>query len=104
VAGAYLGSNSITVAGKLADATPGTSVASLYSRKLFRNKMMFMRLPTWIGFPPNAKRVMTKKLGTFVGRTIPVVGWVILASDVGIISYKAVRKYNTLAHPSDQIW
>lgn len=51
VAGIYLGSNSVTVAGKLAGATPGTSVASIYSRKLFRGKMMPVRMPTWIGFP-----------------------------------------------------
>lgn len=104
VAGVYLGSNSVTVAGKFAGATPGTSVASIYSRKLFRNRMMPVRLPTWIGFPPNAKKVMTQKLGTFVGRTIPVVGWIILAADVSAITFKAVNKYNTLAHPSDRLW
>ena len=100
----YLGSNSITVAGKLAGATPGTSVASIYSRRLFRGRMMPVRLPTWIGYPPHAKRVMTQRLGTFVGRTIPLVGWVVLAGDVMIISYKSINKYNMIAHPSDRIW
>lgn len=65
---------------------------------------MPVRLPTWIGFPPNAKRVMTQKLATFVGRTIPLVGWVILAADVSIILFNAVNKYNTIAHPSDRLW
>lgn len=100
----YLGSNNITVAGKLAGATPGTSVASIYSRRLFRGRMMPIKLPTWIGYPPNAKRIMTQKLGTFVGRTIPVAGWVILAVDVTTITFKAVNKYNTIAHPSDRLW
>ncbi|MRT42204.1 hypothetical protein GJV09_12800 [Enterobacteriaceae bacterium RIT702] len=100
----YLGSNNITVAGKLAGATPGTSVASIYSRRLFRGRMMPIKLPTWIGYPPNAKRIMTQKLGTFVGRTIPLAGWVILAVDVTTITFKAVNKYNTIAHPSDQLW
>lgn len=100
----YLGSNNVTVAGKLAGATPGTSVASTYSRRLFRGRMMPMKLPTWIGYPPNAKRIMTQKLGTFVGRTIPVAGWVILAVDVTTITFKAVNKYNTIAHPSDRLW
>ncbi|MEA5103512.1 STM2901 family protein [Pantoea sp. S18] len=100
----YLGSNNITVAGKLAGATPGTSVASIYSRRLFRGRMMPMKLPTWIGYPPNAKRIMTQKLGTFVGRTIPLAGWVILAVDVTTITFKAVNKYNTIAHPSDRLW
>lgn len=100
----YLGSNNITVAGKLAGATPGTSVASIYSRRLFRGRMMPIKLPTWIGYPPNAKRIMTQKLGTFVGRTIPLAGWVILAVDVTTITFKAVNKYNTIAHPSDRLW
>ncbi|MGU3524286.1 STM2901 family protein [Enterobacteriaceae bacterium C23F] len=104
VAGIYLGSNTETVAGKLAGATPGTSVASIYSRKLFRDRMMPVRLPTWIGYPPHAKRIMTQRLGTFVGRTIPVIGWAILAADVSAITFKSVNKYNTLAHPSDRLW
>jgi len=104
VTGIYLGSNSLTVAGKLAGATPGTSVASVYSRRLFRGRMMPVRLPTWIGYPPHAKKIMTQKLGTFVGRSIPLVGWVILAADVSIISFKAVSKYNIIASPSDRLW
>ncbi|MFK3660786.1 MULTISPECIES: STM2901 family protein [Enterobacterales] len=104
VTGIYLGSNSVTVAGKFAGATPGTSVASIYSRKLFRDRMLPVRLPTWVGFPPNVKRIMTQRLGTFVGRTIPVVGWVILAVDVSVIMFKSVNKYNTIVHPSDRLW
>lgn len=65
---------------------------------------MPFKLPTWLGLPPKAKLIMTRKLGTFVGRTIPVIGWVILASDVAMISYKSVNKYNTIAHPADRIW
>jgi len=99
----YLGSNSVTVAGKLAGATPGTSVASVYSRRLFRGHMMPVRLPTWIGYPPHARKVMTQRLGTFVGRTIPLVGWVVLAGDVTIILYKALNKYNTIVNPSDRL-
>lgn len=104
VAAIYLGSNNITVAGKLAGATPGTSVASIYSRRLFRGRMMPVRLPTWIGYPPHAKKIMTQRLGTFVGRTIPLAGWVVLAGVIAIISYKSVNKYNMIAHPSDRIW
>lgn len=104
VTGIYLGSNSVTVAGKFSGATPGTSVASMYSRQIFRGRMMPVRLPTWIGFPPNVKRIMTRRLATFVGRTIPVIGWAILAIDVSTITFKAVNKYNTLAHPSDRLW
>ncbi|MDC9596297.1 STM2901 family protein [Xenorhabdus anantnagensis] len=100
----YLGLNNIPVTGKPAGATEGTSRASKYARRLFRKKKMPRRLPTWINFPPNTKRIMTKKLSTFVGRTIPLVGWVILASDVAAITYKAVKKYNTIANRKDRLW
>jgi hypothetical protein len=43
-------------------------------------------------------------LGAFVGRGFPVIGWVILASDVSQIVYKTVRDYNTIAHEKDRIW
>lgn len=99
----YSGSNTLTVTGKFAGATPVTSVASLLSRKLFRATMMPIRLPTWVGFPPNVKRIMTYKLSTFIGRSLPVVGWVIIASDIVIITFRAVSKYNTLAHPADRL-
>jgi hypothetical protein len=100
----YLGSNNVTVAGKLAGATPGTSVVSIYSRRLFRGRMMPIRLPTWIGYPPNATKIMTKKLGTFVGRSIPLVGAVVLVVDASSITFKAVSKYNAIAHSADRIW
>lgn len=98
----YSGSNTLTVTGKFAGATSGTSVASLLSRKLFRSTMMPIKLPTWVGFPPNVKRIMTYKLSTFIGRSLPVVGWGIIASDIVIITFRAVSKYNTLAHPEDR--
>ncbi|WP_409449868.1 STM2901 family protein [Atlantibacter sp.] len=104
VTGIYLGTNSVTVTSKFAGATPGTSLASMYSRQIFRSRMMPVRLPTWVGFPPNVKRIMTRRLATFVGRTIPVIGWTLLAIDVSTITFKAVNKYNTLAHPSDRLW
>lgn len=47
---------------------------------------------------------MVAKIGTFVGRTIPVVGWLVLASDVSQITYKTIRDYNTIARGRDKIW
>lgn len=47
---------------------------------------------------------MTNKLGAFVGRAVPVVGWIILASDVSEITYKSVRDYNRIARMEDRIW
>lgn len=31
-----------------------------------------------------------------------MVGWGIIASDIVIITFRAVSKYNTLAHPEDR--
>ncbi|MDC9590739.1 hypothetical protein PSI23_15960 [Xenorhabdus sp. XENO-10] len=100
----YAGLNRVPVSGKPVGSTPGTSYASKYSRRLFRGKMMSGHLPTWINYPPNTKRIMTKKLGTFVGRTIPLVGWVILAADVAAIVYRSVKKYNLIARKKDRLW
>jgi hypothetical protein len=42
-------------------------------------------------------------LGAFVGRAVPVLGWVILANDVSTIGYRTLRNYNTIARPEDKI-
>jgi len=101
----YSGKNNIDVPGKPSDATPGTSRASKTIRKYLRGKMMPIKLPTIIGyFPPKMKIVMVKKLSTFVGRTIPVLGAILIAYDVSSIACKSVNKYNIIAHPQDRIF
>jgi hypothetical protein len=103
----YSGQNTITVRGKLRNATPGTSYASKYSRKLLKDIMLPFRLPTWIQNPASpfeVKRVMTSRLATFVGRTIPVVGWAVLAVDIAQISYEAMVRYNRIVGKDDLIW
>ncbi|EBL7063161.1 hypothetical protein CF253_16510 [Salmonella enterica] len=47
---------------------------------------------------------MVAKISAFTGRAIPVVGWIILASDVSQIAYRTVRDYNRIARGSDKIW
>ena len=90
------------------NAIDGTSHLSKASRRVFGNaKFPYgIRLPTFIGgyTPWTMKPRITAKVGTFVGRTIPVVGWVILASDVSQISYKTVRDYNKIARGNDKVW
>lgn len=34
----------------------------------------------------------------------PVVGWVILASDVSQITYRTIRDYNAIARGNDKLW
>ena len=90
------------------DAIDGTSRLSKASRRVFGNaKFPYgIRLPTFIGgyTPWTMKPRMVSKVGTFVGRTIPVAGGVILASYVSQISYKTVRDYNKIARGNDKLW
>ena len=106
-AAVYSGQNTIRVTGKFGKATPGTSYASTYSRKLLKGHMLPFQLPTWIQNPANPfkiKRVMTYKLATFVGRTIPAIGWLVLAADVAQISYKSMVCYNRIVSEEDKVW
>lgn len=90
------------------DAIDGTSHLSKASRKFFgQAKFPYgIRLPTFIGgyTPWTVRPRMVAKISTFVGRTVPVVGWAVLASDVSQISYKTVRDYNKIARNNDKIW
>ena len=102
------GLNVLPVSGKLAGAIPDTSIASKGARRLFGNARFPrpIRLPSVIGgYPPSTLRIkMVNRIGTFAGRAVPVIGWVILASDVSQISYRTVRDYNRIARGSDKIW
>ncbi|MGO2466763.1 MAG: STM2901 family protein [Serratia proteamaculans] len=88
-------------------AKEGTSLASVASRKVF-GKAKFpygKQLPTFIGNPVEGiRRKMVSNIGTFVGRTVPVVGWVILAYDVSRISVDSVVTYNKIARVGDRLW
>lgn len=47
---------------------------------------------------------MTRKISTFTGRAIPVVGWVLLSRDVAEITFKTITHYNAIARGNDKIW
>ncbi|MEQ4530955.1 MAG: STM2901 family protein [Mixta sp.] len=100
-----VGDNSIAVSGKFKGATSGTSYASRAARRItLRNRLRLpFGLPTIVGYPPNVRLILTRKLGTFIGRTVPVVGWVILASDISTIAFKTVTHYNFIVKPEDRI-
>lgn len=102
------GLNNLPTRGKFAGATPGTSYASTKARQLFGNVKFpwGITLPSVIGgYPPHKlKIIMVRKISTFTGRAIPVLGWVILASDVSQIAYRTVRDYNRIARGNDKIW
>lgn len=104
----YSGVNNQSTRAKPIDALPGTSRVSKGVRRLIKNTMFpfGIRMPTWIGgyTPWTAKRKMVRKVSTFVGRTIPLIGEVILIADVSQIAYCSVRDYNTIARGHDKIW
>ncbi|NML29715.1 STM2901 family protein [Paraburkholderia antibiotica] len=98
-----LGQNVIPVAGKLGGATAGTSVASLASRKLLPFDVR-VRLPTITRVGVQGVRIaFTRNLGAFVGRTIPVIGVVVLAGEAFMIMVHTVQSYNRLVRPEDQV-
>jgi len=102
-----LGQNNIATRTKPSGAIAGTSRASIYSRMIFK-KSQFpfgMKLPTLVGGPIGKVKIrLVRNIGTFAGRTIPVVGWVILANDVRIITYKTLINYNRIAREEDRLW
>ena len=102
-----LGRSNLPTRAKPSDAIQGTSRASKYSRRVFQ-KAQFpfgLKLPTLVGGPVrNLKIRLVRNIGTFVGRTIPVLGWVILASDIYIIAGKTMDRYNRVAREGDRLW
>ncbi|WP_330993466.1 STM2901 family protein [Pluralibacter gergoviae] len=102
------GRNTLPTREKPNGAEKGTSYASKASRKVFK-KAQFpfgIKLPSVIGgYPPSTIRIRAvANIGTFTGRAIPVVGWVILASDISQITYRTIRDYNAIARGNDKLW
>ena len=94
----------IATRGKLGGATRGTSIASSALARNLNVRLPF-RLPTLTGASLRTLRIsFTSNLGRFVGRTVPVVGWLILAVDVSQIIYRSVTRYNTLVQGEDKLW
>lgn len=104
----YSGVNNQKTRTKPATAIQGTSQVSKKMRQMIGNaKFPYgIKLPTWVGgyTPWTVKRRNVAKISTFVGRTIPLVGEVILIADVSIITYRTVRDYNIIANSKDKIW
>lgn len=99
-----LGQPSIATRGKIALTTKGTSVASLAARRYLDVTLPF-QLPTFTNASIRVLKPMyVNNLGAFVGRTVPVLGWILLAGDVATIVYKTTSHYNKLARGNDKIW
>lgn len=102
------GRNNLGTRGKFANATKGTSYASKASRAVFKKtKFPFgMSLPTWVGgyTPWTARKVYVRNISAFVGRSVPLLGIIILAADISQIVYHTVRDYNLIAREDDKLW
>jgi hypothetical protein len=89
---------------KPAGTTAGTSIASRVARRHLDFEIKARILPTLtLKSVARLKILYTNNLGVFVGRTVPVVGEMLLAYDVTVISYRTVRHYNRLVKPEDQV-
>lgn len=91
--------------GKPLGATKGTSVASVMSRSLFRFELKKKVLPTFtMNSIKRLRWILTHRLSTFVGRTLPGVGWILLTKDVAQIGYHTVIRYNRIVSPADRVF
>ncbi|KAB0644416.1 STM2901 family protein [Burkholderia latens] len=98
-----LGQNDVPVAGKLRGAVAGTSVVSMAARTLLPFNVK-IRLPTITKAGVGGLRIaMTRSLGAFVGRAIPIVGVVMLSTDVFFIVRNSVASYNRIVKPEDRV-
>ncbi|WP_145519054.1 STM2901 family protein [Yersinia bercovieri] len=99
-----LGQPLVNTRRKFRTATQGTSVASVYARRYLDVELPF-RLPTLTNASIKyLKPMWVNNLGKFVGRTVPIFGWLLLASDVATIVYKTTSKYNKIARGNDKVW
>ncbi|EPH2852779.1 hypothetical protein P5G64_01045 [Serratia nevei] len=94
--------------GKFRGNIKDTSYASRGARKVFGKKTFpgNVKLPSVVGgYPPSTMRIiLTRKMGTFVGRAVPVVGWIIIAKDITEIAFRSVTRYNSIARGNDKLW
>jgi len=108
VAGLYSGINNQKTRKKPKGAKEGTSRASKTMRNFFKTaKFPYgTKLPTCPGgyTPWTVKRRMVAKITTFAGRTIPLVGEIIILADISQIIYRSVRDYNRIARREDRLW
>lgn len=102
------GRNIIATRRKPGGTITGTSYASKAARRVFGDAKFpwGIKLPSFVGgYPPSTLRIrMVAQIGTWTGRAVPVVGWVILAADVSQIAYNSVVDYNRIARGDDKLW
>jgi hypothetical protein len=96
---AITGAPLLSTRGKFEGATKGTSIASKYLSKM-PGKSPFP-LPAITGYPRvlggRGMRVMlTNVVGRFIGRAVPILGWGMLAYDIGMTFYETQVEYDRI--------
>ncbi|WON78506.1 STM2901 family protein [Serratia sp. UGAL515B_01] len=97
------GLNVISVPGKPHTATPGTSILSLYLRRMISYRLN----SRWRS--PTGKTLIgggwarTTSLGGLIGRWIPWVGVAMTAYDISVIGYRSVHRYNLIVESKDRV-
>jgi len=106
IAMVLLGQRFIPTRGKFANAVKGTSIASVVSRRMLPYELKHRILPTVTSFTSliMLRIKFTRNIGAFVGRAIPGVGWVMLATDVSLITYHTVKAYNGMVKHEDRLY
>ncbi|PSH13186.1 hypothetical protein B7R75_15145, partial [Yersinia pseudotuberculosis] len=51
-----------------------------------------------------SRKAMVRNIAPFVGRSIPLLGLIIIAADVSAITYRTIRDYNMIARGGDKLW
>ncbi len=68
----------------------GTSLAGMAADKMFGKARLPFRAPTIVGGPGTGRALAiagTKSVARFAGRAVPVLGWAMLAYDIGSIAF-----------------
>jgi hypothetical protein len=89
---------------KFAGATKGTSIASVMSRKLIRTRLKFRLHTITSSSFKTFKPKYTNHLGAFIGRAIPVLGWIFTLYNLEEIMRKSLLKYNAIVIEKDKLW
>jgi hypothetical protein len=99
------GQNWLPTRAKPFGTTKGTSVASRLSRRFLDIDIKRKILPTLTNASVRQLKIFwVRNIGKFVGRAVPVLGWVIAAHDITMISINSVMHYNRLVKSEDRVF
>lgn len=83
--------------------TKGTPPLSYYLRQWLKTEVK--QWPTLTtGSIKRLKFSYVSNLGAFVGRWIPFLGVIVMASDISQIVWKSTNRYNSIANEKDRLW